>query len=287
MRRITADERRHEAQPRAVCCDTPPRTRPAGLRPRRGNEWSTTKASANASIIDDGRSPPDARAPCQNSSRVPRRVTSVAGRTRAVLLDALGTLVHFEPPAPLLRAALRERLGSRSRRRRRRRRSGTRSPTTARTCTRAATPPRWPTYGGAARRPCARRWEPTARLTELLLAAAALPDLVPGRRTQRPDAPHGPGDLGGLQLGPLAARAPDGDRPGAARRCRGSVRRDRARQARACDLRARARPWPGEPRARRCTRGLAQEDVGGAPGGRPGRRAGGPRSAAGGIARGL
>jgi putative hydrolase of the HAD superfamily len=26
-------------------------------------------------------------------------------------LDALGTLVHFEPPAPLLRAALRERLG--------------------------------------------------------------------------------------------------------------------------------------------------------------------------------
>jgi putative hydrolase of the HAD superfamily len=30
---------------------------------------------------------------------------------RAVLLDALGTLVYFEPPAPLLRAALRERLG--------------------------------------------------------------------------------------------------------------------------------------------------------------------------------
>ena len=28
-----------------------------------------------------------------------------------MLLDALGTLVHFEPPAPLLRAALRERLG--------------------------------------------------------------------------------------------------------------------------------------------------------------------------------
>ena len=31
--------------------------------------------------------------------------------TRAVLLDALGTLVHFEPPAPLLRAELRDRLG--------------------------------------------------------------------------------------------------------------------------------------------------------------------------------
>jgi putative hydrolase of the HAD superfamily len=35
----------------------------------------------------------------------------VPERTRAVLLDALGTLVHFEPPAPLLRAALREQLG--------------------------------------------------------------------------------------------------------------------------------------------------------------------------------
>jgi putative hydrolase of the HAD superfamily len=33
------------------------------------------------------------------------------GRRRAVLLDALGTLMRFEPPAPLLRAELRERLG--------------------------------------------------------------------------------------------------------------------------------------------------------------------------------
>jgi putative hydrolase of the HAD superfamily len=32
-------------------------------------------------------------------------------RVRAVLLDAMGTLVALEPPAPLLRAALRERLG--------------------------------------------------------------------------------------------------------------------------------------------------------------------------------
>jgi putative hydrolase of the HAD superfamily len=30
---------------------------------------------------------------------------------QAVLLDALGTLLHFDPPAPLLQAALRERLG--------------------------------------------------------------------------------------------------------------------------------------------------------------------------------
>ena len=35
----------------------------------------------------------------------------MAQAIQAVLLDALGTLVHFEPPAPLLRAALRERHG--------------------------------------------------------------------------------------------------------------------------------------------------------------------------------
>jgi putative hydrolase of the HAD superfamily len=35
----------------------------------------------------------------------------VVQRIRAVLLDALGTLVHFEPPAPRLQAALHERLG--------------------------------------------------------------------------------------------------------------------------------------------------------------------------------
>jgi putative hydrolase of the HAD superfamily len=36
---------------------------------------------------------------------------SVPQRIRAVLLDALGTLLYFDPPAPLLREALRERLG--------------------------------------------------------------------------------------------------------------------------------------------------------------------------------
>lgn len=34
-----------------------------------------------------------------------------AGRPRVVLLDAMGTLLELEPPAPLLREALRERLG--------------------------------------------------------------------------------------------------------------------------------------------------------------------------------
>src|SRR5689334_7889511 len=33
------------------------------------------------------------------------------GGARAVLLDAMGTLLTFAPPAPLLRVALRERLG--------------------------------------------------------------------------------------------------------------------------------------------------------------------------------
>ena len=37
----------------------------------------------------------------------------VPQRTRAVLLDALGTLLYFDPPAPHLRDALRERLGRR------------------------------------------------------------------------------------------------------------------------------------------------------------------------------
>jgi len=35
----------------------------------------------------------------------------VPQRTQALLLDALGTLMYFEPPAPLLRVALRERCG--------------------------------------------------------------------------------------------------------------------------------------------------------------------------------
>jgi len=38
-------------------------------------------------------------------------MSAAARPPRAVLLDAMGTLLTFEPPAPLLRAALRERLG--------------------------------------------------------------------------------------------------------------------------------------------------------------------------------
>ena len=36
----------------------------------------------------------------------------MAAGTRAVLFDAIGTLLTFEPPAPHLRAALRERTGT-------------------------------------------------------------------------------------------------------------------------------------------------------------------------------
>jgi putative hydrolase of the HAD superfamily len=39
------------------------------------------------------------------------RCIAVPERIRAITLDALGTLLTFEPPAPYLRAALRERLG--------------------------------------------------------------------------------------------------------------------------------------------------------------------------------
>ena len=48
-----------------------------------------------------------------SSQKVSRlaRSTAVPEGIRAILLDALGTLMHFDPPAPLLRSALRERLG--------------------------------------------------------------------------------------------------------------------------------------------------------------------------------
>jgi putative hydrolase of the HAD superfamily len=53
---------------------------------------------------NDMPAPTSSRRPDGDGGRPDRRL-------RAVLLDALGTLVYFEPPAPLLRAALRNRLG--------------------------------------------------------------------------------------------------------------------------------------------------------------------------------
>src|SRR5690349_16059311 len=43
--------------------------------------------------------------------QVPTSTSSMAAQPRAILFDALGTLLSFEPPAPHLRAALRERAG--------------------------------------------------------------------------------------------------------------------------------------------------------------------------------
>src|SRR5688572_29706731 len=94
----------------AVSGDTSPRTSElARCSARRWKAWSTTYASAKASSIVTTAEIHSSFSR-QNSSIVPS-IISVAERTRAVLLDALGTLVHFEPPAPLLRAGLRERLG--------------------------------------------------------------------------------------------------------------------------------------------------------------------------------
>ena len=104
--------------------------------------------------------------------------------------------VRLEPPAPRLRAALRERARRRRRRgRRARARCAPRSPTTARTCTRGATPRRWPRCAGwrrrgdAARAAGARGATPTAdALAEALLGRArfhAYPDAAPALRALR------------------------------------------------------------------------------------------------------
>src|SRR4051794_38531161 len=96
---------------------------------RRWNARSTRNAIAIASTIAPTatrQSPsslrkPVARAPRfmwvesipgPSSGRLPDRDGRLPGRRlQAILLDALGTLMHFEPPAPLLRVALRERCG--------------------------------------------------------------------------------------------------------------------------------------------------------------------------------
>src|SRR5919197_3599846 len=91
--------------------ETPPRmTDSASLRPRRWNARSTRNARANAST-----SVMTALIQCWFASQKPLATSSagMAAQTnpRAVLLDAMGTLLTFAPPAPLLRAARRERLG--------------------------------------------------------------------------------------------------------------------------------------------------------------------------------
>src|SRR5436853_5897115 len=69
---------------------------------RARNARSISVATTSATTID---------AAALTHGPVPVSATSMAAQPRAILLDALGTLISFEPPAPHLRAALRARTG--------------------------------------------------------------------------------------------------------------------------------------------------------------------------------
>ena len=79
------------------------------IRPRR--KRSTTAAMMNATSIVTAALNQSA---CQTDSAMRGSGTRMGAHSthQAVLLDALGTLISFEPPAPRLRLALRERLGA-------------------------------------------------------------------------------------------------------------------------------------------------------------------------------
>ena len=178
---------------------------------------------------------------------------SVAQRIRAVLLDALGTLLTFEPPAPHLRdGAARAPRGRGVRGGRRRRDPG-----------RDRLLPRAPARGprrGLAGRPAApvgrgdaararRRRRPHRRPARLAAVRR-----LPGRRARAARAARArAAPRGGVQLGRLAARAPARDRPGAAGRRRGGVGGAGPRQARPRHLRPRARARRRAAGRRRCT----------------------------------
>jgi putative hydrolase of the HAD superfamily len=77
--------------------------RSAAVRTARAwNTRSIAVASSSATTID---------AAALTHGPVPVSATSMAAQPRAILLDALGTLISFEPPAPHLRAALQARTG--------------------------------------------------------------------------------------------------------------------------------------------------------------------------------
>ena len=178
---------------------------------------------------------------------------SVPERTRAVLLDALGTLVHFEPPAPLLRAALRERLGIEVPD------GGRGGGDQGRDRVLPRPPARGPRRGLAGRPAAAQRGgdAPGAgrrrRASPTCCSPRCASTPIPTPRRRCGPALARPGDRGGVQLGPLAARAPGRDRPRAAGRRRGRLRRARARQAGARRSSSTRSSWPAPSRARRCT----------------------------------
>ena len=167
---------------------------------------------------------------------------STANMVKAILLDALGTLIGFENPSPHLQSELQRARPSGLARAGRARRSAPRSPITGRTWTRAATPRRCMTCACAAR----RRWALDGVPTETRARRAArLPALLrlPGQRADADRAARA-GDQARrrLQLGLLAARAPGRDRPHAAARRRARLRRGRLGQT-----------GPARSSARRCS----------------------------------
>ena len=180
------------------------------------------------------------------------------GRIRALLLDAMGTLLTFEPPAPHLRAALRERLGAEVGEDAARRGDRGRDRLLPRAPARGPRRGRaWRRCGGRPQRRCA----PPLGLADAdgeLLTAALLDAL---RFRAFPEVPARCGRCGraGLRLVVVSNwdvslhERLEETGLAALRRRRGGVRRDRLGQARPGDLRARARARGRGARRRRGT----------------------------------
>ena len=189
--------------------------------------------------------------------------------SRAILLDALGTLVALQPPAPLLRLELAERFGLVLSAPKPSARSPPRSPTTAPISTRGATRRASRRSGAAAPRCCARRSRAAGldldALVDALLASlrfnafAGRPARAQRRALARPAARRGE------QLGRRRCTV------SCAARARAAARRDphlggsRRAQAGAGDLRAGAGARRRRPRATRFTSATASRRMSPAP----------------------
>lgn len=91
-----------------------PRVRPR-LAIARSTSFATTKASTTVApaVISLRYSSQEEAAMRTSAAGMAHEAISGPSRPRAVLLDALGTLIRLEPPAPRLRAELRRRAGAR------------------------------------------------------------------------------------------------------------------------------------------------------------------------------
>ena len=216
----------HEAQPRVGLLGDPAAQHATGeLAPARRDHAVEHEGDQGEGGEDDRCADRRVVVPTSSAS-----LADMPPQPRCLLLDAMGTLLTFEPPAPHLRAALRAATGADvGERGGAARRSARRSPTTAPTCTRAATRPALAALRRAsaeAMRPALP--EPAASLAGAALTAALLDALrfhaypeVPGDAA-RAAPPRHPA-RGRLQLGRLAARAARRDRAGAAARRGGRV----------------------------------------------------------------